>query len=80
MLDKKDVSVLEVMFAQQEKKYGQTVRELHERLDKLEQKIMGEFYVTREAVIDIVNTGIHPQIDRLNARILRLERHQLHAR
>ncbi len=75
MLDEKDVSVLEIMFERQEKKYGQTIRELHERLNQLEQKMMGEFYVTREAVIDIVNTGIHPQIDRLNARILRLERH-----
>lgn len=80
MLDEKDVSILEIMFERQEKKYGQTIRELHERLNQLEQKMIGEFYVTREAEIDIVNIGIHPQIDRLNARILRLERHQLHAR
>lgn len=76
MLDEKDVSVLEVMFARQEKKYGKDLRDLHERLNQLEQKMMGEFYVTREAVIDIINTGIHPQLDRLNARILRLERLQ----
>lgn len=74
MLNEKDVSMLQKMFACQEERYGKDVRELHQRIVELEQKMFGELHAVRDDVIDILNTGLIPQFDRFDARITRLER------
>lgn len=90
MLDAKDIQVLQDMFVGQDVRIDQrldqkftTFRdEMFERMDQkidglrdeLSAKITQECSRVREDVIDVINTGIHPQIDKLNHRVSRLER------
>jgi len=77
MLDTQDIQALREMFGEMLGKNTVILRdEMHAMRDEILAKVCEEVRSVRDDIIEVINDGVLPQIDRLNIRVTRLERMQ----
>ncbi len=70
MLDTQDIQVLREMFAENNVILEDRI------MGRVETLLQKELRSVRNDIIEVINDGVLPQIDRLNIRVTRLERMQ----